>query len=78
MTVERYLSLRIKNWRSKHFSSKKAALVGIGVVIGGICFNIHTVFTINYNPPLNKTFDGGCYSDSIHETWQYVNIIYSS
>ena len=72
LTVERYLSIRVKNWRTLYFNSKKAAICALIIIAVIFSFNIHLVFTIDYEKPLNFSFDGGCYGDEMHNIWQYV------
>jgi hypothetical protein len=74
MTLERYLSVSIKNWRTIHFSPKRALISCIVIVFFIFSLNIHLVATINYEKPPNNTLDGGCYSDKMHDIWQFVHL----
>ena len=74
MTVERYLSIKVKNWRVSYMNTRKAIIVSAIIIATVFILNFHLSFTVNYEMPINYTFDGGCYSDSIHQKWQEVFI----
>jgi hypothetical protein len=74
MTLERYLSVKVRNWRISYFNSKRAVITCFILFLCIFSLNIHLVFTINYVKPLNYTFDGGCYSDKMHNIWQFVHL----
>ncbi len=76
MSIERYLSVRIKSWRICWFNSRKA--VYLSVVIGTILFvlHFHMLFTNGYNSiDANGTVKVFCYeslNSTVFPAWQEV------
>ena len=49
MTIERYLSVKIRKWRTKYFKSKTAVIVSISVGLAIIIMNMTFVSLIDYD-----------------------------
>ena len=60
MSIERYLSIKFKNWRSVYFNSKKAAITGCLVLVIMFLSNIHVLATIDFSKFENYTGEDIC------------------
>ena len=52
MTVERYLTVKIKNWRKVYFKSKQALLVSITLIIAYFLYELPLLFPSIHSEPI--------------------------
>lgn len=74
MSVERYMSIVIKHWRSRLFSAKRACVVSLIIMFLIFTFNGTLLFTINYERVIhaNESISAACYSTKAYITWHKV------
>ena len=74
MCAERYLSIKIRNWRNVYFNSKKAIVLSASIVVFFFLFNIHLASTsyIPYNKINGTIVFGSCISTPELKFWRMV------
>jgi hypothetical protein len=76
MTIERYYSIRIRNWYPLYFSAKKAIFVSIFVLIIVCVFNLHLLIANGYTSVINGT-KVECYDSDLYPLfpmWDTVSL----
>lgn len=63
MSIEQFLSVKIKIWRKKHFKPKYAYLVCSGIVVLFIAVNINVLVTFGQKAFVNNTLTDFCFND---------------
>ncbi len=75
MSLERYISVKKKNWRKISFTSKHAVIVTIFTIGFFFGLDIQLLFTLKYDDTerLNNSTIGFCSSISILRSWRIVS-----
>ena len=74
MCIERYLSIKITNWRKVYFNSKKATILSAAIVVFFFLFNIHLASTLYIPKSITNgtVVFGSCLSLSELKFWRMV------
>jgi hypothetical protein len=72
MTVERFLSVKVKYWRKIHLNVKKSFILVSVVLLLVVIINIHLVITIDYDLEKNASILGQCGSGEVYLEWMNV------
>jgi hypothetical protein len=75
ISVEQYLSVEVKHWRTNYFKPRRAYLTATGLVLFFVALNSHVLFTFGYTREVNGTVTEYCYEPSYMPS---VNIFVAS
>ena len=70
IAVERFLSVKIKSWKSKYFKPLYALIICIVLVVGFIMFNCNVLFTITFVLTNYTSVNGACSSSAGYKLWR--------
>jgi hypothetical protein len=72
MSLDRFLSVKFTQWRTRIFHTKQALVTALIIIFTIFTLNIHLTVTISYDGMENDTSPAKCFSTPMFLQWKQV------
>ena len=74
VSIDQFLSVRIKHWRTIYFKPKRAVIAISTLVVFFILLNLNILILFGYENKTNNSTEVICYDISIYPTTKWMSI----